>query len=54
MYDSPSEASIFVFESVELELSLATGRTDPYDEPVEEEFTCPIKIIKGMFWNLIG
>ncbi|XP_071178496.1 nucleoporin 88-like isoform X2 [Mytilus edulis] len=44
-YDHPSEASIFVFESVELELSLATGRVDPY-EPVEEDFTCPIKIIK--------
>ena len=46
IYENPSEASIFVYESVELELSLATSRVDPY-EPVEEDFTCPIKIVKG-------
>lgn len=46
IFETPTEASIFVYESVELEFSLATGTDDPVD-PTEDEFACPIKILKG-------
>ncbi|KAK3082723.1 hypothetical protein FSP39_003496 [Pinctada imbricata] len=45
LYESPTEVSLYVYESVELELSLTTNKVQT-DEPIEDDFTCPIKLIK--------
>lgn len=46
LYLNPDEVSLYVFESVELELSLTTNSVET-DEYIEDTFTCPIKIMKG-------
>jgi len=46
IFESPPEVSLFVYESVELELTLTTSRISPED-PSEEDFTCPIKLHAG-------
>ncbi|XP_061162673.1 nucleoporin 88-like [Saccostrea echinata] len=45
LYEAPEEESLYVYESVELELSLTTSSVET-DEYIEDTFTCPIKIIK--------
>lgn len=46
LYLNPDEVSLYVYESVELELSLTTNSVET-DEYIEDTFTCPIKIMKG-------
>jgi hypothetical protein len=46
LYHNPDEVSLYVYESVELELSLTTNSVET-DEYIEDTFTCPIKITKG-------
>ncbi|KAJ8312006.1 hypothetical protein KUTeg_009379 [Tegillarca granosa] len=45
VYESPSEISLYVYESIELELSLTTHSINT-DQPIEDDFTCPIKLYK--------
>nr|XP_022342130.1 nuclear pore complex protein Nup88-like [Crassostrea virginica] len=45
LYDALDDVSLYVYESVELELSLTTSCLST-DEFVEDTFTCPIRIIK--------
>ena len=46
MYETPNEVSLYVYESVELELSLTTNKLET-DEPIEDDYTCPIRLVKG-------
>lgn len=46
LYEAPDDVSLYVYESVELELSLTTTSLKT-EEFIEDTFTCPIKIIKG-------
>lgn len=45
LYEAPDDVSLYVYESVELELSLTTTSLKT-EEFIEDTFTCPIKIIK--------
>lgn len=51
LYEAPDDVSLYVYESVELELSLTTTSLKT-DEFIEDTFTCPIKIIKGNQWYM--
>ncbi|XP_013400315.2 nuclear pore complex protein Nup88-like [Lingula anatina] len=42
-YDTLSETSLYVYERVELELSLTTVAVET-DELIEDDFTCPIRL----------
>ena len=46
MYETPNEVSLYVYESVELELSLTTNKIET-DERIEDDYTCPIRLVKG-------
>lgn len=46
LYEAPDDVSLYVYESVELKLSLTTTSLKS-DEFIEDTFTCPIKMIKG-------
>ena len=51
LYNTPDEKLLYVYESVELELLLTTPRvSESTDE--EDVFTCPIRLIKGLFSGL--
>ena len=45
-YTPPAEPSLFVYESVELELSLTTVTIET-DEMVTDDFSCPIRLHQG-------
>ena len=48
LYNTPDEKLLYVYESVELELLLTTPRvSESADEG--DVFTCPIRLIKGLF-----
>lgn len=51
LYEAPDDVSLYVYESVELELSLTTTSLKT-EEFIEDTFTCPIKIIKGNQWHM--
>ncbi|KAL5016642.1 hypothetical protein ScPMuIL_006231 [Solemya velum] len=44
IYESPQEVSLYVYETVELELSLSVPSLD-VDGSVEDDFTCPIRLL---------
>ncbi len=46
MYDPPPEPSLYLYESVELELSLSTVDIDS-NEIVVDDFSCPIRLHAG-------
>lgn len=48
MYETPPIPSLYVFESVELELSLTTVSIES-DEPVLDDFSCPIRLLSGLY-----
>ena len=45
-FTPPAEPSLFVYESVELELSLTTVTIET-DEMVTDDFSCPIRLHQG-------
>ena len=47
-YNPPPEPSLFVYESIELELSLTTVAIET-DEIVTDDFSCPIRLHLGKF-----
>lgn len=42
------DVTMFVLETVELELSLTTVSLER-DEPIEDNFSCPIKLHRGIY-----
>ena len=46
VFEEPPTPSLYVYESVELELSLTTVSIET-DEPVVDDFSCPIRLLSG-------
>ena len=51
LFHTIPDPSLYVYESVELELSLTTPSLDS-DEPTEDDFTCPIRLHRGVYLRI--